>query len=176
MKIYRYSILLLLLSCSSTVLLTSCTKASFENYHGKDLSKSKSISDLEGTWTDSNQNQWKVEIVDEQIPFKLLQTREGKKNEFKAILTEIEKETIILWVQDNDSKRFMPFRLVQSGSDSFVVLASDADEIKKLIEAGKIKGILKKDHWFLEDKDAKNLLISKSFWSLKACLNFEKSK
>ena len=153
MKItFRYLIFLVLVSCSSTVLFNGCTKASFKNYYGKEFDTSKKIKVLEGKWTDSNQSTWEVKFIKEKLPIKLKQTRRGKQYEYRAILTEIEKEVIIVWIQDKKKSRFNPFRIIQSGSDNFVLLAPDGDEIKKLVDAGKIKGEYKNDEWLLEGK------------------------
>jgi len=133
------------------MVLNGCTVVSFANYHGKVLEGEV----VPVAWIDNFNKQWDVKTVDDTLPLRIM-NHKNKIIEFKAIMTEIEKDVYILWVLDDKSNTFKPCRVLVSDTHRhcWTLLYPDIDEIKKLVDTKKIKGEYKDDYWLLDGAEA----------------------
>ncbi len=100
---------------------------------------------------------------------------EGKEESRTVIVTTVGKDVLIAWTLEKDLGAYCPFRISHGGdSAGFALLLPSADEVKRLVDAGKLAGTYdkEKDAWIISKGDWQALLERSEFWNLENCAPF----
>ena len=121
-------IYLLLLS----IIRTGCTTITVPTVIGTQITTDKELEEIYGTWRDADRHEWEVKKNTKELPLLIVPTANQKNKEsYEATISNIDDQTKILWLKDNKSNSFIPFRMIQnSGDPGFTLLYPDEKEVR----------------------------------------------
>jgi len=143
---------------------SGCTKISVIHPLGEELEADKAM-EIPGRYVAEN-GIWTIRRDDKLLGYYRALNSDHEWTNSLFTITEMDNKYLVLWVKDQESEYWIPFR-ISKDLESGALLEADGKQLLELITDGKISAQkVGDDHYMIDDAALPRLMRLKAFWNM----------